>query len=267
MNTVATERDSLMKIHSTAIVHPKAEIAEGVEIGPYSIIRENVKIGKNTVIGPHVVVEGWTEIGEENRIFQFASIGAVSQDLKYHGEKAYLKIGNRNTIREYVTLNIGTEGGGGITQIGDNNLLMISAHVAHDCILGNNIIIANNGTLAGHITIDDGAIIGGLAAIHQFCKVGKMAIIGGCSKVVQDIPPFMMADGHPAVVRSINLVGKKKKNYSKESIQSIKEAYKTLYRSNLNTSQAIDEIAKLSETNELRTILEFVKNSSRGISK
>lgn len=258
-----------MIIHKTAIVHPKAQIEEGVEIGPYSVIGEHVKIGRNTKIGPHVVIEGWTEIGEENKIFQFASIGAVSQDLKYHGEEAYLKIGNRNTIREYVTMNIGTEGGGGITQIGDNNLFMISSHIAHDCIIGNNIIIANVGTLAGHITVDDGAIVGGVVAIHQFCKIGKMAIIGGCSKVVQDIPPYMMADGHPAVVRGINLIGLKRKNVPRESVNRIKEAHRILYRSNLNTSQAIERIKDDlgDEQEEIRALVSFIEQSSRGISK
>ncbi|MDX9703551.1 MAG: acyl-ACP--UDP-N-acetylglucosamine O-acyltransferase [Candidatus Auribacterota bacterium] len=258
-----------MSIHKTAIVHPKAKIAEGVEIGPYSVIGENVSIGKNTKIGPHVVIDGWTEIGEENRIFQFASIGAISQDLKYHGEEAYLKIGNRNTIREYVTMNIGTEGGGGVTKVGDNNLFMISSHIAHDCVLGNNIIIANVGTLAGHITIDDGAIVGGVVAIHQFCRIGKMAIIGGCSKVVQDIPPYMMADGHPAQVRGINLVGLRRKEFDKDSVSRIKDAHRILYRSNLNTSQAIDKMKEELGTDdpEIKTIIDFIALSERGISK
>lgn len=257
-----------MKIHETAIVHPKAELAGDVEIGPYSIIRENVKIGKKTVVGPHVVIEGWTEIGEENKIFQFASVGAINQDLKYKGEKTYLKIGNRNTIREYVTLNIGTEGGGGITQIGDNNLLMVGAHIAHDCILGSNIIVANLGTLAGHIIIEDGAIVGGVVAIHQFCRVGRMAIIGGCSKVVQDIPPYMMADGHPAEVRGINLVGLKRKNLSSEAIHTIKEAHRILYRSELNTSQAVERLkSEFGESEEVQHIIKFIDNSSRGISR
>ncbi len=258
-----------MSIHKTAIVHPKAQIAEGVEIGPYSVIGEHVSIGKNTKIGPHVVIEGWTEIGEENKIFQFASIGAVSQDLKYHGEEAYLKIGNRNTIREYVTMNIGTEGGGGVTSIGDNNLFMISSHIAHDCQIGSNIIIANVGTLAGHITVDDGAIVGGVVAIHQFCRIGKMAIIGGCSKVVQDIPPFMMADGHPAEVRGINLIGLRRKQFEKDAISRIKDAHRILYRSNLNTSQAIDKLKEELGTDapEVKTILDFVEKSERGISK
>ncbi|MEW6535041.1 MAG: acyl-ACP--UDP-N-acetylglucosamine O-acyltransferase [Candidatus Auribacterota bacterium] len=257
-----------MKIHKTAIVHPNAKIAEGVEIGPYSIINENVSIGKNTVVGPHVVIDGWTEIGENNKIFQFASLGAISQDLKYHGEVAYLKIGNSNTIREYVTMNIGTEGGGGITQVGDNNLFMVGSHIAHDCVLGNNIIVANLGTLAGHIVVEDGAIIGGVVAIHQFSRIGQMSIIGGCSKVTQDIPPFMMADGHPAEVRGLNLIGLKRKEFSREAIHNIKEAHRILYRSNLNTSQAVEQIKnELGQTEEILTILNFIEKSNRGIAK
>ena len=257
-----------MKIHKTAVVHPNAQIGEGVEIGPYSIIGENVKIGENNVIGPHVVIEGWTEIGDGNKIFQFASLGAVSQDLKYHGEKAYLKIGNNNTIREYVTMNIGTEGGGSITKVGDNNLFMVGAHIAHDCILGSNIIVANIGTLAGHITVDDGAIIGGVVAIHQFCKVGKMAIIGGCSKVVQDIPPFMMADGHPALVRGLNLIGLKRKGFDRQAIHRIKDAHKILFRSNMNTSQAVESLKEeFGSYEEIQCIINFIEQSSRGISK
>ncbi len=257
-----------MKIHSTAIVHPKAQIDEDVEIGPYSVVGENVKIGKNTVIGPHVVVEGWTEIGEENKVFQFASIGSINQDLKYHGEKAYLKIGNRNTIRESVTMNIGTEGGGGVTSVGDDNLFMVGAHIAHDCILGSNIIIANLGTLAGHITIEDGAIVGGVVAIHQFCRIGKMAIIGGCSKIVQDIPPYMMADGHPAEVRGINLIGLKRKKYDRKVIQNIKEVHKIMYRSGLNTSQGVEKIrTSLGDSSQVSEIVTFIENTSRGITK
>ncbi len=257
-----------MKIHPTAIVHPKAQIDKDVEIGPYSIVGENVKIGKNTVIGPHVVVDGWTEIGEENKIFQFASIGSINQDLKYHGEEAYLKIGDRNTIRESVTMNIGTEGGGGITRVGDDNLFMVGAHIAHDCILGSRIIIANLGTLAGHITIEDGAIVGGVVAIHQFCRIGKMAIIGGCSKIVQDIPPYMMADGHPAEVRGINLIGLKRKKYDRKDIQDIKEAHRIIYRSGLNTSQGIEKLkTELGESDQVKEIIAFIENTNRGITK
>jgi len=257
-----------MKIHPSAIVHPKAELDEGVEVGPYSIIGENVKIGKNTVVGPHVVIDGWTEIGEDNKIFQFASIGMVSQDLKYKGEVSYLKIGNKNTIREYVTMHIGTEGGGGITKVGDNNLFMIGSHVAHDCIVGNNNILANLATLAGHIVIEDNAIVGGVVAVHQFCRIGKMAIIGGCSKIVQDVPPYMMADGNPLEIRGINIVGLKRKNLGSEVLHNLKEAYRIIYRSNLNTSQAIEKIkAELPESTEIKELITFIEGSSRGITK
>lgn len=257
-----------MKIHPTAVVHPNAKLDQGVEIGPYSIIGENVKIGKNTIVGPHVVIDGWTEIGEENKIFQFASIGMVSQDLKYKGEVAYLKIGNKNTIREYVTMHIGTEGGGGLTKIGDNNLFMVGAHIAHDCIVGNGNILANLATLAGHIIIEDNAIVGGVVAIHQFCRIGQMAIIGGCSKIVQDVPPYMMADGNPLEIRGINLVGLKRRNITAEAIHNLKEAYRIIYRSNLNTSQAMEKLKnEFPESPEIKQIVTFVEGSSRGITK
>ena len=179
----------MRQIHSSAIVHPKAEIADDVEIGPYSIIEAHVRIGRGTVVGPHVVIKGRTEIGENNKIFQFASVGEVNQDLKYRGEETRLKIGSGNTIREYVTMQIGTLTGRSETTIGERNLFMVYSHIAHDCEIGNDCILANCATLAGHIQIDDGAIIGGLVGIHQFCRVGTMAIVGGCSKIVQDIPP------------------------------------------------------------------------------
>lgn len=258
----------MKRIHSSAIVDPKAEIADEVEIGPYSIIGANVRIGVGTIIGPHVVIKGLTEIGERNRIFQFASIGEVNQDLKYRGEETRLKIGDGNTIREYVTMQIGTVTGRSETTVGDRNLFMVYSHVAHDCEIGSDCILANCATLAGHIRIDDGAIIGGLAGIHQFCRVGTMAIIGGCSKIVQDIPPYMMADGHPARVRGVNLEGLKRKEFSRESIKEIKAAYKTLYHSRTNTANALAQLKEEYPSSVcVKAIIEFIEASQRGIAK
>ena len=188
-----------MKIHPAAIVDKKAKLADDVEVGPYALIGPNVEIGRSVTIAGHAVVDGYTSIGEGTRIFTGAVIGSAPQDLKYKGKKSFLKIGKNNVIREYVTMNPGTEEGS-VTSIGDENLLMAYSHVAHDCRIGNNCVIANLGTLAGHVTIEDRVVMGGLAAVHQFTRVGKMAIIGGCSKVVQDIPPFSTCDGNPANV-------------------------------------------------------------------
>ena len=258
----------MRQIHSSAIVHPKAEIADDVEIGPYSIIEAHVRIGRGTVVGPHVVIKGRTEIGENNKIFQFASVGEVNQDLKYRGEETRLKIGSGNTIREYVTMQIGTLTGRSETTIGERNLFMVYSHIAHDCEIGNDCILANCATLAGHIQIDDGAIIGGLVGIHQFCRVGTMAIVGGCSKIVQDIPPYMMADGHPASVRGVNLEGLRRKEFSQESIREIKAAHKMIYHSQMKTAQAL---ARLKEEYPVsacvKAIIEFIETSQRGIAR
>lgn len=257
-----------MDIHETAIVHPGAVIEKGVKIGPYSIIGEHVKIGSGTVVGPHAVITGWTEIGRNNRIFQFTSIGEINQDLKYGGEETYLKIGDGNIIREYVTMQIGTKGGGSWTRVGDGNLFMNYSHVAHDCIIGDGCIMANGATLGGHITIDDGAIIGGMVGIHQFCRVGRLAIIGGCSKITQDIPPFMMADGPRAVVRGVNLIGLKRGGVGEEAIGVLKHAYRLLYRSGLNVSQALDRMEEeLLRIPEMVELVGFIRSSTRGITK
>lgn len=258
----------MKRIHPSAIVDPKAEIADEVEIGPYSIVGAGVSIGRGTVVGPHAVIKGCTEIGEGNRIFQFASIGEINQDLKYRGEETRLKIGNGNTIREYVTMQIGTVTGRSETTVGDRNLFMVYSHVAHDCEIGSDCILANCATLAGHISIGDGAIIGGLAGIHQFCRVGTMAIVGGCSKVVQDIPPYMMADGHPAMVRGVNLEGLRRKEFSPESVKEIKAAYKILYHSRMNTAQALSRLKEEYPSSAcVRAVVEFVEASQRGIAR
>jgi len=255
------------QIHPTAIVHPDAELGDGVEVGPYSIIAGTVKIGDRTIIGPHGVIEGYTTLGEDCQIFTGAVIGSVTQDKKYDGGTSYLRIGNRNKIREYVTINPGTKEGTE-TVIGDDNLIMAYAHVAHDCIIKNNTVLANQATLAGHVLIEDRAVVGGLSAVHQFVRIGTLAIIGGCSKIVQDVPPYMMTDGHPAKVYGINSVGIDRAGISKEEKTLLKKAYKILFRSGLSVKNAAAKIqAEIPSSPTIQTLLEFLKVSERGISR
>ena len=260
--------EQMTRIHPTAIVHPGARLADGVEVGAYSIIGEHVSIGRGTVVGPHVVVTGRTEIGENNRIFQFASIGEINQDKKYRGEETRLVIGDGNVIREYVTMQIGTVTGKSVTRVGNGGLFMVYSHVAHDCEIGDGCILANCATLAGHIDIGDGAIIGGLVGIHQFCRVGTMAIVGGCSKVVQDIPPYMMADGHPATVRGVNMEGLKRKRFGRDEMREIRRAHRMLFHSGLNISQAVEQLKEeFPSSARVKEIIDFVESSKRGIAK
>jgi len=254
------------KIHPTAIISPEVEIGDNVEIGPYAIIEGKIKIGDNCKIFPFAHIQGYTEIGENTKIFTGAIIGSIPQDLKYKGDITYLKIGKNNTIREYVTINPGTSAGEE-TIIGDNNLIMAYAHIAHNCKVGNNVIIANSGTLAGHVEIDDYAIIGGLVGIHQFCRIGKHSIIGGCSKVIMDIIPYIMADGHPARPYGLNIIGLKRRNFSEEKIKILNEAYKIIFKSGLNTSQALKKLEEMNDCEEVKDIIEFIKSSKRGIAK
>jgi len=258
--------NKMKKIHPTAIISTEAIIEDGVEIGPYSVIEGNVKIGENCIIGPHVQISGWTEIGKNCKIFKGAVIGSIPQDLKYKGEKTFLKIGDNNIIREFVTINPGTSKGEW-TIIGNNNLLMAYSHIAHNCVLGNNIIISNVGTLAGHVKVDDYAIIGGVVGVHQFCKIGKHSIIGGCSKVTKDILPFIMADGHPAIPCGINTVGLKRRNFDKEKIELIESAYKIIFRSGFNIGEAVLKLEGINKCEEIKEIIEFIKASERGIAK
>lgn len=256
----------MTKIHPTAILSPKTEIESGVEIGPYVILEENVKIGSGTKIFPFAHIQGYTELGKNCRIFTGAIVGSVPQDLKYKGEKSYLKIGDNNTIREYVTINPGT-GEGESTTIGNNNLLMAYVHIAHNCVIGNNTIIANCGTLAGHVIIEDFAVIGGMVGIHQFCRVGKHAIIGGCSKITKDILPFVTADGHPAIPHGLNKIGLKRRNFSEEKIDVLEKSYKIIFRSGLNVSSCLKELDKINNCEEIQYIINFIKQSDRGIAK
>ena len=254
-----------MKIHPTAVVSKKAKLADNVQVGLYTIIGDNVSIDKDTKIGSHCVIEGNTKIGKGCKIFTGAVVGSAPQDLKYKGENSYLEIGDNNIIREYCTVNLGT-GEGGKTIIGNNNLFMAYSHIAHDCKIASDSTIANCGTLAGHVTIEERVVVGGLVAIHQFVKVGKLSIIGGCSKVVQDIPPYSICDGHPAKVFGINLVGFKRAGYDSKLVKEISQAIKIIFNSGLSTQHAIEKVeSDIKPSPELNYLIEFVKNSKRGI--
>ena len=252
-------------IHPTAIVDAAAEIASGARIGPYCVVGPDVVIGEDTELQHHVTVMGPTKVGRGNFFFAYTSIGQKTQDLKYDGEPTFLEIGDGNTFREFCTVNRGTLPGTR-TVIGNGGNFLAYSHIAHDCIVGNNVIFSNNGTLAGHVEVRDHAVIGGLTAIHQFCRVGRHAITGGCSKIVQDVPPFMIADGNPAVVRGINSVGLERAGFSAETLRALKEAYRLLYRSNLNVKQAVEAIRKEIPGNaEVEELCIFVETSQRGI--
>lgn len=256
-----------MSIHPTAIVSKKADLSGDVTVGPYSIIGDSVRIGAGSKVGAYCVVEGNVMIGANCEIFTGAVIGSRPQDLKYKGEKVFLEIGDDNIIREYCTFNPGTEEGGK-TVIGNKNLFMAYSHIAHDCVVGNNCVIANNGTLAGHVAIEDKAVIGGLAAIHQFVRVGKLSIIGGCSKVVQDIPPYSTCDGHPARVYGLNIVGLKRHNTARDSIGLLNRAFKILFAEGLTAKHALQKIEKeITLCPEVSYLVSFIKNSSRGITR
>lgn len=255
-------------IHPTAIVSPKAEIDSDVEIGAYSIIGDHVVIGKETVIGPHVVIDPYVTIGPQCRIFQYAAIGATPQSLKFDGEKSSVSIAEKCVIREFVTIHRGTSIGGGLTKIGSECFIMASAHVAHDCMLGNNVVMANCATLAGHITIGNHANIGGLVAIHQFVRVGNYAFVGGKSAVVKDIPPFMIAAGDRARLHGLNMVGLKRMGFSQETILKLKKAYRIIFRFGLTLNEALARVAaQIPSSPEMEELLDFIKSSQRGITR
>lgn len=255
-----------MKIHNTAIIHPGAQLDEDVEIGPYSIIEENVKIGSRTKIGPFVHIKGWTTIGKDCEIFTGVVIGSEPKDLKHRpGDRSFVIIGDRNSIHEYTSIARAT-GKDAVTEIGNDNLLMAYIHVAHDCIIKNGTILASFATLGGHAIIEDKAIVGAQAAIHQFVRVGTMAIAGACAKIVQDVPPYMMSDGYPASVRGLNVVGLRRNDVPSETRMLLKKAYKILFRSGLNRTQAIEKVRKELDTcPELEYLLKFIETSQRGI--
>jgi UDP-N-acetylglucosamine acyltransferase len=254
-------------IHPTAIVDPGAELASGVTVGPYSIIDGNVSIDADTHLGPHVIIRPYTAIGKRCRIFQFAVVGEEPQDLKFQGEETRLIIGDDNIIREFATLHRGTVGGGGLTQVGNGNLFMAYTHVAHDCRVGNNVIMSNAATLAGHITVDDYAILGGLSAVHQFCRVGAHAFIGGCSAVARDVPPYCMAFGNRAKIVGLNLVGLKRHGLSLASLEILKAAYELLFLSDLTLKEAMVQVRqRFPEEPAVQKLLEFLETSERGLS-
>ena len=255
----------IRKIHETAVIHPGARIGKDVEVGPYAVIGENVLIGEGTKIGAHAVIDGWTSIGKNCIIYPSASIGAEPQDLKFRGEKSYVFIGDETQIREFTTVNRAT-GEGEETRIGSHCLLQAYTHVAHNCVLGNHVIMSNCATLAGHVIVEDRAIISGLTGVHQFVKIGRNAFVGGASKVVQDVPPFVIVDGHPAKVCGLNSVGMARAGISELARRNLKKAYRILYRSNLTLPQAIAVMEQeLDSCEEVEHFLRFLRNAERGI--
>lgn len=252
-------------IHPTAIIDPKAELGADVEIGAYAWVGAGVQLGDGCRVNHHASLNGPSRIGKGNHFFPYASIGEKSQDLKYKGEPTYVEIGDNNVFREFTTVNRGTAPEA-YTRIGSNNLFLTYSHVAHDCVVGHHTIFSNNATLAGHVQVDDYAIISGLSAIHQFCRIGTHAIIGGCTKIVQDAPPFFIADGNPAEVRGVNSVGLQRKGFADEDIKTLRLAYKILYDKSLNTTQAVDKLAgEFPGHPRVQTLIDFVRSSQRGI--
>lgn len=255
-------------IHPTAIIATGAQLHPTVEVGPYSVVGPHVKVGAGSWIGPHVVLDGHTTIGEKNRIFQFASVGAVPQDLKYAGEPTQLVIGDGNTIREGSTLHIGTAGGGGLTRVGHGNLFMAQSHVAHDCQVGNHNIFANGATLAGHVEVEDRVTLGGLAAVHQFTRLGSYSFLAGGAIVVMDVPPYCMVQGDRAELTGLNTVGMTRGGMDEASVARVKDAYRTLFRSKLSLNEAIDRCKAEhgSDANVMR-LLTFIQTSKRGVTR
>lgn len=253
------------QIHPTAIVDPKAELGAGTIVGPYCVIGANVVLGENCWLQHHVTLQGPMRAGAKNKFYTYCSIGQQTQDLKYAGEPTFLEIGDENTFREFVTVNRSTTKDGK-TKVGSRGNFLAYSHIGHDCAVGNEVVFSNNGTLAGHVQVGDNAVMGGLTAVHQFCRIGRFAITGGCSKIVQDVPPFMIADGNPAEIRGVNLVGLERKNYPAEKVKLIKEAFRLIYRSKYNTGQALEAVQKeLPQNDEIREIVEFIKTTERGI--
>jgi len=260
-------------IHPTALVDANAVLHSSVEVGPYTVIGPHVRIGAGTRIGAHCVIEGHTTIGTDNHIFQFNSLGAIPQDKKYAGEPCELYIGDRNTIREFCTFNIGSPGDAGVTRVGDDNWIMAYVHIAHDCQVGNKTILANNATLGGHVHLADWVIVGGLTGIHQFVKVGCHAMIGFSSAVTKDVPPFMLADGNPLAVRGLNIEGLRRRQFSAERVAAIKQMHKLVYRVDQTLSKAVDEMNLLAATAtpevaaDIASMLDFIAASTRGIAR
>ncbi len=260
----------MRKVHPTALVDPAAELAEDVEVGPYCVVGPNVRLGTGTVLLAHVVVDGRTTIGRANRFFPYCSIGGAPQDKKYGGEDTELVIGDGNTVRECCTISLGTTQGGGVTRIGNDNWIMAYAHIAHDCLVGDHTILANNATLAGHVTLGDWAILGGMSAVHQFCLVGTHAMAGGGSIVLRDVPPYVICSGNPAEPHGINTEGLKRRGFEAETINALRRAYKTLYRESLTTAEAIAALESSTAgspaaSDAVARFRDFVQKSQRGI--
>lgn len=254
------------RIHSSSIIDPKAELDAGVEIGPFCIVKKGVRIKKGVKLVSHVIVEGKTEIGEGTTIYPFASIGFPPQDLKYKGETTKLIIGKNNIVREYITLHRASVSGDRVTSIGDNNFLMAYVHIAHDCKIGNHVIMANAATLAGHVTVEDHAVIGGLVAIHQFTRIGKYSMVGGFSGIGQDIPPYMVASGARAKLFGPNTIGLKRHGFSDATIDTIKKAYRILFREKRTLNDALKKVqSDLPASTEIRHLVAFIKENKRGI--
>lgn len=260
----------MSKIHSTAIIAKEASLDSTVEVGAYSIIGPHVQIGAGTKIGPHVVIEGHTSIGSDNTFFQFSSIGAAPQDKKYAGEPTLLEIGDRNTVREFCTFNLGTVQDGGITRIGSDNLMMAYVHIAHDCQVGNKTIFANNASIAGHVEVGDWVILGGFAGVHQFCKIGAHAMLGMNTSLTQDVPPFLILSGNPAAAHGLNIEGLKRRGFSREQINGIRLAYKLLYKSKLTLDEARvamqqAQLEHPAAQDSIQLMVSFLDTSTRGI--
>ena len=253
-------------VHPTAVVAPGASLAEGVEVGPYAVIGGQVEIGAGTRIGPHAVIDGRTTIGRNNRIFQFAALGAIPQDLKYRGESTRLVIGDENQIREFATMHIGTNGGGGTTSVGNRNLFMNFSHVAHDCTIGDRVILANGATLAGHVTLEDFVIVGGLSAVHQFVRLGESCMLAGGAIVVQDVPPFCVVQGDRAGLVGLNIEGLRRRAFPDEELRALRAAYRTLFRSGLTAKEAIRKMREEGASSAaVDHLVRFVESTKRGL--
>ncbi len=254
-----------VEIHPTAIVDPKAELGAETIVGPYCIVGSEVVLGEGCWLQHHVTLCGPMRAGAKNKFYAYCSIGQQTQDLKYAGEPTYLEIGDENTFREFCTVNRSTKADGK-TRVGNRGDFLAYSHIGHDCTVGNSVVFSNNGTLAGHVEVGDHAVMGGLTAVHQFCRIGRFAITGGCSKIVQDVPPFLIADGNPAEIRGVNLIGLERAGFTPESVKAIKEAFRLIYRSKLNTRQAIEAVRnQIEPREEITHFIEFVEKSARGI--
>lgn len=256
-----------IEIHNTAIVHHTAKIGAGAKIGPYSIVEENVEIGESSVVASNCLLSKGTKIGKECRVFHGATVGGIPQDLKFKGEESFCEIGDRTIIREFVTVNRGTEEGSA-TIVGNGCLLMAYSHVAHDCIIEEGAILANSVNLAGHVTVEKYAIVGGITPVHQFVRIGRYSIVGGASRAAQDVVPYVKAAGNPMAIYGLNIVGLTRRGFSQETVELLKKAYRIIFRSNLNTTQALERLkCDLPQTEEICYIIKFIETSKRGIAK